>query len=109
MPERWYYLLVLAACLLLTVPLEFVIGARVYRRPLATARAVAPVFVLFAAWDLFAAARGHWRFSDRYTLGPRWWGLPFEEWLFFLVVPVCALLTYEAVGLVLRRRTAAGG
>jgi len=25
-------------------------------------------------------------------------GLPVEEWLFFLVVPLCGLLTYEAFG-----------
>jgi hypothetical protein len=29
--------------------------------------------------------------------------MPIEEWLFFLVVPVCALLTYEVVGCVTRR------
>ena len=29
--------------------------------------------------------------------------MPLEELLFFLVVPVCGLLTYEAVGYVLSR------
>ena len=42
--------------------------------------------------------RGEWWFSARYTLGLRLAGLPLEEWLFFLVVPVCALLTYEVLG-----------
>jgi lycopene cyclase domain-containing protein len=95
--ERWYYLAVLAACIAVTLPLEFVLGARVYRNPRRTLKAIAPVYVLFVAWDLAAAGRGHWWFNERYTLGPRVLGLPLEEWLFFAVVPLCALLTFEAV------------
>lgn len=52
----------------------------------------------FAGWDLIAVHRGEWWFSARYTLGLRLEGLPVEEWLFFVVVPVCALLTYEVLG-----------
>jgi lycopene cyclase domain-containing protein len=102
-PERYYYLAVLAACVAITLPLEFVLGARVYRRPLATAKAILPAFVIFAVWDLFASAAGHWHFSDRYTVGPRLLGLPVEEWLFFIVVPLCGLLTLEAVRTVVTR------
>jgi hypothetical protein len=29
--------------------------------------------------------------------------MPIEELVFFIVVPICGLLTYEAVGQVLRR------
>jgi lycopene beta-cyclase len=105
--ERWHYLLVLAACVAVTLPLELVLGARVYRRPWLLTRTLLPVVVVFVTWDLLAHARGHWWFDDGRTLGPRMFGLPLEEWLFFLVVPVCALLTYEAVGKVLERvRTA---
>jgi lycopene beta-cyclase len=94
------YALVLAACVAVTLPLEFVLGARVYRRPLPL---VVPVAVVFLAWDLIATAAGHWWFSDDYTLRPRLLGLPIEEFAFFLVVPMCALLTYEAVGSVGRQ------
>ncbi|GAB3004175.1 lycopene cyclase domain-containing protein [Saccharothrix stipae] len=100
MDDRWEYLSVLVVCLLLTAPLEY-LGAGVYRRFDALARAVLPVVVLFGAWDLVAIARGHWTFSERFTLGfvlPG--GMPVEEALFFLVIPLCALLTYEAVGAV---------
>ena len=31
-------------------------------------------------------------------------GLPLEELLFFVVVPICGLLTYEAVGAIIRAR-----
>ncbi len=102
MPERFYYLFILLTCLLVTLPLEFVLGARVYRRPKRTLQAILPAFTAFAIWDLWATQRGHWWFAQRYTLGPRLAGLPMEEWLFFIVVPLCALLTYEAVGRVVR-------
>ncbi|WP_158851930.1 lycopene cyclase domain-containing protein [Saccharothrix deserti] len=97
MDERWQYLSVLVVCLLLTAPLEY-LGAGVYRRFDAVARTLLPVVVLFGAWDLVAIARGHWTFSERFTLGfalPG--GMPVEEALFFMVIPLCALLTYEAV------------
>lgn len=99
------YLTVLAACVLVTLPLELVVGARVWRRPRRLARAVMPPFVLFVAWDLWATWAGHWRFSD--TLTTSWrlpFGMPIEELAFFIVVPVCGLLTLEAVRTLSRRR-----
>jgi hypothetical protein len=33
--DQYQYLLLMAACLVITLPLEFVLGARVYRRGLA--------------------------------------------------------------------------
>ena len=96
--DAWQYLLVLGSCIAVTLPLEVIGGARVYRRPRALFATLIPVVAVFAGWDLIAVHRGDWRFSARYILGPRLAGLPVEEWLFFLVVPVCALLTYEVLG-----------
>lgn len=98
MIDRYQYLLLMAGCLLITLPLEFVIGARVYRRPRRLLAAVLPVVVVFMVWDAVAIHRGHWTFSPQYTTG---WvlpgGIPVEELTFFVVVPICGLLTYEAV------------
>ncbi len=96
--DSWQYLMVLGACAAATLPLEVIGGARVYRRPKALLATLAPVAAVFAGWDLIAVHHGDWWFSARYILGPRLAGLPVEEWLFFLVVPVCALLTYEVLG-----------
>ena len=96
--DAWQYLIVLALCAAVTLPLEFAGGARVYRRPKALLATLAPVLAVFAGWDLIAVHHGEWWFSPRYILGLRIAGLPVEEWLFFLVVPVCALLTYEVLG-----------
>ena len=96
--DAWQYLLILGLCVAVTLPLEIIGGARVYRRPKALLATLAPVVAIFAGWDLFAVHHGDWWFSMRYTLGLRLAGLPVEEWLFFLVVPACALLTYEVLG-----------
>lgn len=96
--DRFQYLLVMAACLVVTLPLEFVLGARVWRRPARLAAAVLPPLVIFSLWDVGAIADHWWSFSARYVTGWRLPGrLPVEELAFFGVVPVCALLTFEVV------------
>ena len=92
------YLAVLAFCLIGTAPLEIVLRTRVYRRPLRLALTLLPVVVLFVAWDLYAIARGHWTYDGQQTTGVLLPGrLPLEELLFFVVIPICAVLTLEAV------------
>lgn len=112
--DSYQYLALMAGCLLLTLPLEFWLSARVYRRPRRLVLAVVPVALAFLVWDAYAISRGHWSFSQQFTSGillPA--GLPLEEVVFVLVIPVCALLTYEAVGTILgrqgRRSRAKGG
>ncbi len=96
--DRFQYLGLLAGCLLLTLPLEFVLDARVYRRPGRLLRALGPAVLLFCVWDALAIGRGHWTFNPQYVTG--WtlpFGVPIEEFGFFIVVPICALLAFEAV------------
>ena len=92
------YLAVLAFCLLGTLPLEVWLGVRVYRRPRRLLLTLLPVVAVFMTWDLYAVAAGHWEFDPAQTVGlvlPG--GVPVEELLFFLVVPTCAVLAFEAV------------
>lgn len=96
--SRLAYLAMLAFCLLGTLPLETWLGVRVWRRPRRLLLTLAPVAAVFLAWDAYAIDRGHWQFDPAQTTGvvlPL--GVPLEELLFFLVVPICAVLTLEAV------------
>ena len=89
----------MAACLVITLPLEFVLGARVYRRFRALAYAVVPVVLVFSVWDIVGIMRDHWTYNPRFVTGVRLvFEMPLEELVFFLVIPICGLLTYEAVG-----------
>lgn len=92
------YLGLLAACLVGTAPLEIFLRARVYRRWRRTVLAVAPAVAVFTAWDIAAIHARWWHFDQRYLSGVLLPGrLPLEELLFFVVVPLCAILTFEAV------------
>jgi lycopene cyclase domain-containing protein len=96
--SRFAYVGVLVLVLLGTGWLEVLLRTRVYarwRRLLAT---LVPVVAVFCLWDLYAIASGHWTFDVTRTTGvvlPG--GLPLDEVLFFVVVPIASLLTLEAV------------
>jgi lycopene cyclase domain-containing protein len=98
------YLAVLAGCLLAAIWLEPVLRLGVLVRWRRLALTLLPVAAVFAVWDIAALAAGHWWVDPAQTLGvvlPL--GLPLEELLFFVVVPLCAILGFEAVRSVLRR------
>ena len=87
----------MGACLAVTAPLEM-LGARVYRQPARLARAVLPVAVVFLVWDAFAIAGRVWTYNPRYVTGVRLpFRIPVEELVFFMVIPVCGILTYACV------------
>ncbi|NJC69745.1 lycopene cyclase domain-containing protein [Planosporangium thailandense] len=99
------YLGVLLGCLAGALWLEPVLRVGVLRRWRRLLLTLLPVVVVFTAWDLAAIAAGHWSFDPGQTTGVRLPGrLPLEELLFFVVVPVCAVLGFEAVRTVLARR-----
>jgi lycopene beta-cyclase len=105
--DRYQYLIVMGLCVLVTLPLEVFLGARVYRDPRRWVRSVLPVIALFYVWDAVAIARGHWWFNPRYTTGVTLpFGVPVEELVFFVVVPTCALLSFDAIRSLLRRDVA---
>lgn len=96
--DHFQYLALMAGCVVLTLPLELVAGARVWRRPGRLAATLVGPVVAFSAWDAAAIAAGWWRYSPRYVTGVDLPGrLPVEEVVFFVVVPVCAILTFEVV------------
>jgi lycopene cyclase domain-containing protein len=95
---RAVYLVLLAGCLIGTLPLELVLHTRVYARWRRLCLAVLPVVAAFGAWDVAAIAAGWWHYDRRYLVGVTLPGrLPLEELLFFVVIPICAVLTLEAV------------
>lgn len=100
---RLTYLAVLLGCLAAALWLEPVLRVNVLRRWRRLALTVLPVAAIFFVWDAAAIAAGHWTFDPAQTTGVRLpAGVPLDELLFFIVVPVCAILGFEAVRAVLR-------
>lgn len=101
--DRYQYLLLLGACLLITLPLEFVLNARVYRRARLLLAPIGVTVLVFGVWDLWGIRRGTWWYNERFISGLHLpFGMPIEELLFFIVIPLCGLLSYQGVGAVLR-------
>jgi len=101
--DRWQYLVVLAACLAITLPLE-IFGDGVYRQAWRAVRAILPIAAVFVLWDEVAIGAHVWTYNRAYITGvdiP--FQMPIEEVLFFAVIPLCALLTYSAVSAILER------
>ena len=99
------YLAVLAGCLAGALWLEPMLRVGVLRQWRRLLLTLAPVVAVFVVWDLLAIAAGHWTFDPAQTIGLVFpGGLPLDELLFFVVVPICAILGFEAVRKVLDHR-----
>jgi lycopene cyclase domain-containing protein len=99
--DHWQYLIVLGACVLITAPLE-IFGEGVYRQARRAAFAILPVAAVFVVWDAVAIAAHIWTYNPRYLTGIALPGdIPIEELLFFIVIPLCGLFTYNAVDTIL--------
>ncbi len=89
------YLLVMVGCLVVTLPLQLVFRAGVYQRWRRLLLTLAPVLAVFVTWDALAIHAHDWRY--RRLTGLRIGNLPIEELVFFVVIPICSILTFETV------------
>jgi lycopene cyclase domain-containing protein len=89
------YLGVLAGCLVVTLPLQLGLGAGVYQRRRRLILTLLPVLAVFVTWDVLAIHAQDW--SYRRLTGVRIGNLPIEELAFFVVIPICSILTFETV------------
>jgi lycopene cyclase domain-containing protein len=61
------------------------------------------VGIIFIAWDVAFTKMGVWGFTDEHLVGLRIFGLPIEEWLFFLTVPYACMFIYEVLNYFIKR------
>lgn len=96
--ENFSYLGVLLFILVFSWWLEWAFKIRVLRSPKRLGLTLLLVMPAFIIWDAYAIAEGHWFFDyDQMTgiIGPL--GVPLEEYLFFILVPIASVLTWEGV------------
>jgi len=101
---NWSYAAMLLFVIVGSWWLEFAFRIRVLRRPRLALTAIFPVSIFFLAWDAFAINQNHWTFDSDQILGiigPL--NIPLEEYLFFFVIPLAAILTLEGVKVVQRK------
>jgi lycopene cyclase domain-containing protein len=98
---KWGYMAMLCFTICGSFWLEIVLKVGVLRRMRRVLFSIVPVASAFLVWDGFAIHSGHWSFDKRQILGifgPA--GIPLEEFLFFIVVPIASIMTIEAVRVV---------
>lgn len=96
--SKFAYLSVLLGCLIGTAWLEFFLRTKVYQRTIRLFLTILPVLLVFSIWDAYAISQGHWKFDPRYVTGLiAYANIPLDEILFFIVIPICAILSFEAV------------
>ena len=103
---NWSYVAMLLFVIFGSWWLEFAFKIRVLRRPRLLITAILPVSVFFLIWDAFAINQAHWTFDPEQTLGiigP--FNIPLEEYLFFIIIPIAAVLTLEGVKVVMKKFT----
>lgn len=52
------------------------------------------VAIPFITWDIWFTANGIWWFNTDYIVGRNIFGLPMEEWMFFICIPFSCVFTY---------------
>ncbi len=95
---KWGYLGMLAFTVAGSFWLELALKVRVLQRIGRALQAIAPIALFFLIWDGLAIAHHDWSFDIHQILGiygP--FNIPLEEYGFFLVVPLAAIMTLEAV------------
>jgi lycopene cyclase domain-containing protein len=96
--EKFGYMAMLAFTVFGSFWLEIVLKTSVLRRWKRALISILPISTLFLIWDAYAIAQGHWFFNRDRMLGiygP--FDIPLEEFLFFIIVPMAAILTIEGV------------
>ncbi len=93
----YLYLLTLVVSFLSVFVLSFDKRVRYYKTWKYLIPATLIVGSIFVAWDIVFTEMYVWRFNADYYIGIRFLGLPFEEWLFFLIIPFCSMVIYESL------------
>ena len=76
------YFIVLAVCMAGPLVLSFSKKLAFYKSPCRLVLAIMLPMIIFIAWDITAAHRGHWGFNPEYVTGLFIFNLPIEDFLF---------------------------
>ncbi len=80
----------------LAIPLLFSFHPKIkfYRKWPSILPGILVMMLIFIPWDIYFTASGFWGFNPDYLTGIYWFGLPMEEWLFFICIPYACMFTH---------------
>ncbi|MFZ4455494.1 MAG: lycopene cyclase domain-containing protein [Bacteroidales bacterium] len=90
----WLYALLLLSSFVVPLAMSFDKNMQLYKRWNVVLPSIALVAVVYMLADIYLTRLGVWGFDASYNLGIFWFGLPLEEWLFFVIVPYASLFIH---------------
>jgi len=100
---KWLYAYLLAFTGVFPLLFGFIPKPNFYGQFLRVALANIPVTSLFILWDYYFTKQGVWGFSTSYTTGLQLIGLPWEEILFFIIIPTACIFIYWSLNTVIKK------
>jgi lycopene cyclase domain-containing protein len=94
---HYTYFIILAASLAGPLALSFDKKVAFYKKWKYVFLAMVLPALFYIIWDVYFTAIDVWQFNSKYIIGTKFFGLPVEEWLFFIVVPYCCTFIYECI------------
>ncbi len=99
----WTYFLLLGFSILYPLAQSFEKRVFMYRKMKFIFPGVFITGMVFIIWDIYFTRHGIWGFNHSYTRDLYFFGLPVEEWLFFLIIPYCIFFLYEVLRFFVKR------
>lgn len=103
MEPGWSYFLILGLSLAYPVAQSFEKRIFMYRKFKFILPGILITAAVYLVWDVLFTEAGIWGFNPNYTRDFSLFGLPAEEWLFFLVVPYSCIFLYEVLRWAVKR------
>ena len=97
-PEKYTYLLVDFFCIIFPFLFSFHPKFKFYPQWRYFALPALVTALFFVIWDIFFTAWGVWSFNPGFVVGIYFFGLPLEEYLFFIFIPYACVFTYFCIG-----------
>lgn len=97
MNKHYTYLLILGFSIAGPLALSFDHKVGFYKKWKSLCAAMILPAAFFITWDIIFTKKNVWSFNPDYILGYKISVLPFEEILFFFVVPYCCMFIYECI------------
>ena len=82
--DNYLYLIINLSAITLPLACSFEHRVNYFKKFLSLAPGYLITSIFFIVWDIFFTKQGIWGFNKSYLIGKDLFGLPFEEWLFFL-------------------------
>ena len=95
--KNFTYLILLVGSICIPLLLSFDKKVQYYKSLKYILPAILTTAILFWVWDIWFVEALIWSFNMEYTIGLTFWGMPIEEWLFFMIVPYCCMFIYEVL------------